>query len=212
MPPRFLSGALALLLAGLAVPAAVAQDQGSGRKSMTFQPVPRTASPALTATDPAAVPPVAPAEPAPVPATADKGPTRVQSGLLECRGESATAYGLGSTRTVSCEYRPASGQNQYYTGTLNRAGLDFGVSDQPSMLWMVLATSGRLGPGALAGEYVGFTSGAALGSGFSANVLVAKDANTGIALQPLSVSAENGLSISVAAASLTLQPSGPPKH
>ena len=57
-----------------------------------------------------------------------------------------------------------------------------------------------------------FSAGHALGSGFSANVLVAKDANTGIALQPLSVSAENGLSISVAAASLTLQPSGPPKH
>ncbi|MEP9368286.1 DUF992 domain-containing protein [Xanthobacter sp. VNH20] len=152
--------------------------------------------------------PVAPAPPAPEPAKTEM--QKVESGLLECRGESAIAYGFGSTRKVECEFRPALGMNQYYTGTLDRAGLDFGVSDQGSMLWAVLATTPKLGPGALSGQYVGLSSGASLGPGFSANVLMAKDAKLGIALQPLSVSADSGLSISLAAATLTLRATLPP--
>lgn len=132
---------------------------------------------------------------------------KVEAGLLECRGETTVAYGFGSSRKVTCDYRPAAEMGQfYYTGTLERAGLDFGVSDQASMLWMVLATTAKLGPGALAGQYTGITSGFALGPGFSANMLVAKDATQGIALQPLSISADSGLSISLAGATLTLVP------
>ncbi|MFG1397394.1 DUF992 domain-containing protein [Roseixanthobacter pseudopolyaromaticivorans] len=152
--------------------------------------------------------PVVPAPPAPEPAKTEM--QKVESGLLECRGESAIAYGFGSTRKVECEFRATLGMNQYYTGTLDRAGLDFGVSDQGSMLWAVLATTPKLGPGALSGQYVGLSSGASLGPGFSANVLMAKDAKLGIALQPLSVSADSGLSISLAAATLTLRATLPP--
>lgn len=160
---------------------------------------------------PAASAQPAPAQPAPAAAEPAKTDMqKVESGLLECRGESAIAYGFGSTRKVECEFRATLGMNQYYTGTLERAGLDFGVSDQGSMLWAVLATTPKLGPGALSGQYVGFSSGAALGPGFSANVLMAKDAKLGIALQPLSVSADSGLSISLAAATLTLRATLPP--
>ncbi|MFG1413022.1 DUF992 domain-containing protein [Xanthobacter sp. VTT E-85241] len=169
-------------------------------------PLPAPAAPSATAPSAPAQP--APAQPATEPAKTDM--QKVESGLLECRGESAIAYGFGSTRKVDCEFRATLGMNQYYTGTLERAGLDFGVSDQGSMLWAVLATTPKLGPGALSGQYVGFTSGAALGPGFSANVLMAKDAKLGIALQPLSVSADSGLSISLAAATLTLRATLPP--
>jgi hypothetical protein len=137
---------------------------------------------------------------------------KAESGLLECRGAPAVAYGFGSTRRVVCEFRPSAGVNQYYTGTLERAGIDFGVSDQGSMLWMVVATTTHLGPAALAGQYVGITSGIALGPGFSANMLVAKDASTGISLQPLSVSADSGLSISLAGATLTLDAASGPQR
>ncbi|GGF53666.1 hypothetical protein GCM10007301_11410 [Azorhizobium oxalatiphilum] len=230
--PHFLPLCIAATLLLTAGPVA-AQDQ-SGRKSWVIDPAPGSTAPGTSpsATSPAA--PQAPAAtqaptaqaptaqaPAPLPtppaiapapsSTLEEPSARVQAGLLECRGAMATAYGLGSTRDVTCEYRPAVGQNQYYAGTLNRAGLDFGISDQASMIWMVLATSANLGPSALAGEYVGFSSGAAIGPGFSANVLVAKDATTGIALQPLSVSSDSGLSISFAAASLTLKSVPAPK-
>ena len=86
------------------------------------------------------------------------------------------------------------------------------MSDQGSMLWMVLAATSQLGPGGLAGQYVGVTSGVALGPGFSANVLVAKDASQGIALQPLSISADSGLSITIAGTTLTLSPAPPPRR
>ncbi len=129
---------------------------------------------------------------------------KVESGLLECRGASAIGYGFGSTRKVSCEYRATAGVNQYYTGTLERGGLDFGVSDVGSMLWMVLATTPQLGPGALAGKYVGLSTGFAIGPGFSANVLVGKDVAQGVALQPVSISSDSGLSIYIAGATLTL--------
>ncbi|WP_051356465.1 DUF992 domain-containing protein [Azorhizobium doebereinerae] len=209
LSPLYLLAALALA-AGPA--AAQEQDAPSGRKVWVIQPATGVQAPAATPGVTAPQPPAAPAPATPAPAAAPASTAQVEAGLLECRGEMATAYGLGSSRKVTCEYRPVSGQNQYYSGTLNRAGLDFGVSDQASMLWMVLATTPRLGPGALAGEYVGFTSGAAVGPGFSANVLVAKDSTAGIALQPLSVSSDSGLSISLAAASLTLEPTTAPKR
>ncbi|MDQ0504832.1 DUF992 domain-containing protein [Xanthobacter agilis] len=133
----------------------------------------------------------------------------VSAGLLECRGEMATATGFGSNRRVRCEFRPSMGQNHYYIGTLERTGLDIGVSDQGSMLWGVLATSPNLERGALAGTYVGFTSGFALGPGFSANVLAAQDPAKQVTLQPLSVSSDSGLSLSIAGATLILEPSTP---
>jgi len=101
------------------------------------------------------------------------------------------------------------GQNHYYVGTLERTGLDIGISDQGSMLWGVLATSPDLERGALAGTYVGFTSGFALGPGFSANVLAAQDPSRQVTLQPLSVSSDSGLSLSIAGATLVLEPSTP---
>lgn len=226
----------AILACAQAQPALAQSAQSSTSQSSQSQRITRTAPPVAStarqgtildvpaATDSAAAAATpapaaaaaaaeAPATAAPAPVTGEAASTgRVESGLLECKGEMATAYGFGSSRGVTCEYRPAMGMNQYYTGTLSRVGLDFGVSDQASMIWMVLATTKQLGPGALAGEYVGFTSGAALGPGFSANVLMAKDATAGIALQPLSVSSDSGLSISIAAAGLTLVASKAQRH
>ncbi|MGU3493313.1 DUF992 domain-containing protein [Xanthobacteraceae bacterium A53D] len=221
MPRLLVLSACVAALPSLALAQQPQQQPPAGRQMWVIEPAspatpPTAPSPVSPSTAAPATPPAAPLPP-PVaagtpPVQAQRGPMtiedpsgKVQAGLLECRGALATAYGLGSTREVTCEFRPVAGRNQYYAGTLNRAGLDFGVSDQASMIWMVLATSAKnLGPDALAGEYVGFSSGAALGPGFSANVLVAKDASSGIALNPLSVSSDSGLSISLAAASLTL--------
>lgn len=132
---------------------------------------------------------------------------QVAAGLLECRSSFATGYGFGSTRPVKCEYRPSIGVNHYYSGTMERIGLDFGVSDQASMLWAVIATSPAVAPGALAGKYVGISTGFSLGPGFSANMLASDDATKQVTLQPLSVSSDSGLSVSIAGATLTLEQS-----
>lgn len=134
---------------------------------------------------------------------------QVSAGLLECRGAFAAAYGFGSSRKVRCEFRPSIGMNHYYAGTLDRVGLDFGVSDQGSMLWAVFAAAPQVEAGALAGTYVGVSTGLALGPGFSANLLASQDAARQVTLQPLSVSADSGLSISIAGATLRLEPSVP---
>ncbi|MGQ3674538.1 DUF992 domain-containing protein [Xanthobacter sp. TB0139] len=143
----------------------------------------------------------------PVPEAPEGALPQVAAGLLECRGEFATGTGFGSMRRVRCEYRPTGGRNHYYTGTLERVGLDIGISDQGSMLWGVVATSPTLEKGALAGTYVGFTSGFAIGPGFSANVLAAKDATRQVTLQPVSISSDSGLSLSIAGVTLILEPS-----
>ncbi|MFG1186186.1 MULTISPECIES: DUF992 domain-containing protein [Xanthobacter] len=132
---------------------------------------------------------------------------QVAAGLLECRSAFATGYGFGSSRSVKCEYRPSMGVNHYYSGTMERIGLDFGVSDQASMLWAVIATSPAVAPGALAGKYVGISTGFSLGPGFSANMLASDDATKQVTLQPLSVSSDSGLSVSIAGATLTLEQS-----
>jgi hypothetical protein len=132
---------------------------------------------------------------------------QVAAGLLECRGDFATGYGFGSSRAVKCEYRPSMGSNHYYSGTMERVGLDFGVSDQASMLWAVVASAPAVAPGALAGKYVGISTGFSLGPGFSANMLASDDATKQVTLQPLSVSSDSGLSLSIAGATLTLEQS-----
>lgn len=189
------SGAAAETASVAASPPASASPVRQGPPS----PSPQPAFPAAAAPEPAAS----------AAASAAMASGGVAAGLLECRGAFAAAYGFGSRREVKCEYRAVAGANHYYTGTLERVGLDLGVSDQGSMLWAVVASTPDLAPGALAGRYVGISSGLSLGPGFSANILASQDAGRQITLQPLSVSSDSGISISLAGAALTLEPSAP---
>ncbi len=144
MPPRFLSGALALLLT------ASPSRRPSRRTRLRPQvhDVPARAAhrlPALTATDPRRCR----RSPRQNRLRSLRRPTRVRRASRAASWNAAvkarTAYGLGSTRTVTANTgRPRT--ESVLHRTLNRAGLDFGVSDQPSMLWMVHATSRRLAP------------------------------------------------------------------
>jgi len=69
----------------------------------------------------------------------------------------------------------------------------------------VFAPTRDIGPGDLAGNYGGVTAGAAIGVGGNANVLVGGSANS-IALQPLSVQGQVGVSIAAGLESLELRP------
>lgn len=186
------------------------QDGAAASAAAPASPSSGATAPSVTAAGGAVLavaPPAAAQSPATPASAAAPAMPSVQSGLLECRGDVATAYGFGSSRKVRCEFRPSAGMVQYYVGTMERVGLDIGISDQGSMLWGVLGTSPNLADGALAGRYVGVTSGFALGPGFSANMLASEDATRQVTLQPVSVSADSGLSLSIAGASLTLVPS-----
>jgi hypothetical protein len=64
-----------------------------------------------------------------------------------------------------------------------------------------------LGPGALAGTYIGATGSAAAGPGVGVNVLVGGSGNT-VSLQPISLQGGVGLNVAggIGAVSLTYQP------
>ncbi len=71
------------------------------------------------------------------------------------------------------------------------------------MLWGVLASSGDVQPGALAGTYAGVSAAATAGVGGAANILVG-GSNRGITLQPVSVEGNTGLNIALGVGELKL--------
>ncbi len=90
-----------------------------------------------------------------------------------------------------------------YTGEISRYGVDIGFTGAAVMLWGVLASTGDVTPGALAGTFGGVSAGATVGVGVGANVLVG-GSNRGITLQPVSVEGNTGLNIALGVGELTL--------
>lgn len=130
--------------------------------------------------------------------------SRIAAGVLECRGAPSTGLIIGSVQNFSCLFRPLSGPPQMYQGQIRKLGLDIGVTDRSVIIWTVFAPTQVVGPGALAGGYVGVSAGAAVGLGVGANALVG-GLNNSFALQPLSVEAQTGLNVAVGVAAFELR-------
>ncbi len=77
-----------------------------------------------------------------------------------------------------------------------------------TLVWAVFALSGKVGPGTLAGGYVGVSAGAAVGLGVRANALVGGLPNS-FALQPVSVEGETGLNARATVTAAWLQSGAP---
>jgi Protein of unknown function (DUF992) len=130
---------------------------------------------------------------------------RVQVGVLECRGGASIGFIVGSVTNLGCALRVASMPDDRYVAVIQKVGLDIGITEQTSLAWAVFAPVARLGAGDLAGTYVGADASAAVGLGLGGNVLIG-GSNNSIALQPLSVQGEVGLSIAAGLESLELRP------
>lgn len=135
--------------------------------------------------------------------TAASAQSRVQAGVLDCHGAPATSFVVGSAHQLECVFRSDHGAQYRYYGIIRRAGLDIGFTEKSVLGWAVLAPTGRIGPGDLAGTYGGVTAGAAVGVGGNANALVGGSANS-FALQPLSLEGQTGLNVAVGAVELEL--------
>src|SRR4051812_41050953 len=131
--------------------------------------------------------------------------TRVQLGILECRGGASIGFIVGSVTNLGCVLRVDGMPEDRYIATIRKVGLDLGITAETALAWGVYAPVARLGPGDLAGNYVGAQGIATLGVGVGGNVLVGGSANS-IALQPLSVQGQIGLSVAAGLESLELQP------
>ena len=129
----------------------------------------------------------------------------VKVGALRCEVAAGLGLIITSSKDMSCVFSSASGEVEYYFGTIRKFGLDIGTTDQGVLAWEVVAPSEGPERGALAGDYVGVGASATIGAGVGANAL-AGGFERSFTLQPLSVQAQTGLDLSGGVAALTLRP------
>jgi hypothetical protein len=133
--------------------------------------------------------------------------SRIEVGVLECRG-TTSSFIVGSVTELRCTFRPSGGgRGEPYSATIRRVGVDIGINEQTAVAWAVFAPTRQIGPGDLRGSYGGVSAGASVGVGVGANALVGGSNNT-FALQPVSVQGQTGLSIAGGIAGLELRSGG----
>ena len=138
-------------------------------------------------------------------ASAQAPVTRVQVGVLECRGGTSIGFIVGSVTNLGCVLRVEGVPEDRYIATIQKVGLDLGITEETALAWGVFAPTASLGPGDLTGNYAGAQGSAALGVGAGGNVLIG-GSNNSIALQPLSLQGQVGISIAAGLESLELRP------
>lgn len=130
---------------------------------------------------------------------------RVQVGRLACNVEPGVGLIVVSSKNLTCWFYRQGFRPERYRGTINKLGLDIGVTALTHIEWLVFAaTETRYTRHALAGDYVGGSAEATLGVGLGANWLVGGWRRS-FALQPLSIQGQVGLNYSIALAQLTLR-------
>jgi hypothetical protein len=130
--------------------------------------------------------------------------SRIQAGVLECRGLGTTGFIIGSVHELECVFRSDYGPTVRYHGLVRKFGLDLGFTEQSGLAWGVFAPTREIAPGDLAGYYAGVTAGASVGVGLGANALVGGSSNS-FALQPLSFEGQSGVNVAVGVADLELR-------
>jgi len=129
--------------------------------------------------------------------------SRVEVGVLTCTAQGSTGFIIGSSRDIRCRFN-RQGRDEFYSGTINRFGIDIGTTQQAQIAWAVLAPTANIPPRSLVGTYGGVSAEATVGGGVGANALIGGSAKS-IVLQPLSVQAQQGLNIAAGVASLQLR-------
>ena len=140
-----------------------------------------------------------------LPADAQAPMTRVQVGVLECRGGTSVGFIVGSVTHLGCVLRVEGVPEDRYIATIQKVGLDLGITQETALAWGVFAPTAQLGPGDLSGNYAGAQGSASFGVGAGGNALVG-GSNNSIALQPLSLQGQVGVNIAAGLESLELRP------
>ncbi|MBB4200341.1 hypothetical protein CCR94_15255 [Rhodoblastus sphagnicola] len=125
-------------------------------------------------------------------------------GALECHLSGNGPSILVENQSVDCVFASdRGGRPAHYVGKLTKIGANVGANASGDLLWGVVAATSKIGPGALAGEYVGPEASAKVGLGVGAAVLVG-GSNQTVSLQPVNVEAGAGLGFTAGVESLTL--------
>lgn len=123
-------------------------------------------------------------------------------GTLTCHAKTGIGLILGSYKTAECIYEGVDGEEMFYDAEFTRLGVDIGITNAQTIVWVVLAP-GRRVDYSLEGTYVGASAEATVIAGAAANVLFGGFENS-FALQPLSVGAQAGLNIAAGLTSVKL--------
>ncbi len=138
-------------------------------------------------------------------------------GTLQCRLMGNGVSVLVENQPIDCMFRDeAEGAvPAHYTGMLTKVGPNITVNGPGELGWGVVAETDHIGPGALAGNYVGPGVSAKIGVGGGGAMLVGGSNNT-FSLQPFNVQAGAGFGWNAGVESLTLvfvpPPPPPPPH
>ncbi len=133
------------------------------------------------------------------------GVAGVNTGLLSCNLSPTIGLIIGSLQTMNCIYKPAGPcPPESCTGMFVTLGVDIGLTLAQGLAWQVYApTAGPLN-GALAGTYVGPSGEIGVGVGVGANVMFGGNGRA-YALQPVSLSGEVALNVSVGVSTIELR-------
>ncbi|MDR3473194.1 MAG: DUF992 domain-containing protein [Devosia sp.] len=132
-------------------------------------------------------------------------PARVKLGVLSCDIQGGIGYIIGSSKDMVCWFHGDGYRPESYRGTINKYGLDIGVTHHTHLEWLVLAaTNTHYFRHALAGQYIGASAEGTIGVGVGANWLIG-GSHRSFALQPVSVQAQTGYDLSLALSNLTLR-------
>ncbi len=131
---------------------------------------------------------------------------RIEVGLLECDLIAEDNNIVVSDQTYVCTFDPAESgySDETYHAHFSKVGVDLSNTEESSIAWAVFAPAEKFKTGVLEGEYGGVSADAALGVGVGAKALLGGFEDS-IALQPVSVSGEKGVGVSLAVESLSLE-------
>ena len=138
---------------------------------------------------------------------AEKGEDgRIEIGYLECDMTADGGNIIVTEQEFICVFDSAEEGflKETYTASITKIGLDLSQTTEEKIRWGVFAPAERYENGVLEGEYAGVSADVALGAGIGAKALVGgfKDS---IALQPLSVSTQEGVGLALGVENLTLK-------
>jgi Protein of unknown function (DUF992) len=127
----------------------------------------------------------------------------VQAGTLTCDISGGIGFIIGSQKALNCSFVPSlPGPPQFYSGVINKLGVDLGGTRGGVMVWAVYAPTTRAA-GFLAGTYAGASAEVTVGGGIGVNLLVGGSFRT-VELQPLSVQQQTGINVAAGVAEIEL--------
>ena len=126
----------------------------------------------------------------------------VKLGTLTCNVEGGPGLLIGSVREAQCVFVQKGQKTKRYDATFSRLGIDVGYTGNKTLAWAVFGVDGKSNLG-LKGTYTGVNAEATALVGVGANALIG-GFNSGIVLNPISVSTQTGINVAAGVATFTI--------